>query len=149
MAKARKKEKRVVPHAVAHVNATFNNTLVCISGSGRQRSDLVVVGPKLASRDPERAPLSLPRWLRRMPDYQAQVTYGVRSVDVEVNGSRWRTRVRSPRPSVRRYFGIKSIKDVTPIPHNGCRPSQAAPGLIPASGPRYRTETSTFQPETQ
>ena len=31
MAKARKKEKRVVPHAVAHVNATFNNTLVCIS----------------------------------------------------------------------------------------------------------------------
>jgi small subunit ribosomal protein S11 len=115
----RKKEKRIVPHGVAHIKATFNNTLITIS-------------------DPEGAVVSWSsagrigfKGSRKGTPFAAQVAgqnaaqnardVGMRTIDVEVNGPG------GGRESAIRALGsagltVKSIRDVTPIPHNGCRP---------------------------
>ena len=115
----RKKEKRVVPHGMAHIRATFNNTLITIS-------------------DPEGNVLSWAsagkigfKGSRKGTPFAAQVAaqnvaglakdMGMRSIDVQVNGPG------SGRESAIRALSsaglqVKSIQDVTPIPHNGCRP---------------------------
>lgn len=116
---AKKKERRNVPHGVAHIKATFNNTIVSIS-------------------DPEGAVLSWAsagkigfKGSRKGTPFAAQVAgqnaaqiardSGVRSVDVMVKGpgAGRESAIRSLQAS---GMEIKSIKDVTPIPHNGCRP---------------------------
>ncbi len=115
----KKKEKRIVPHAVAHIQATFNNTLVSITdpeGNALAWSSAGRIGFKGS---------------RKGTPFAAQVAgqnvgnaardLGVRSLDVRVNGPG------AGRESVIRAMqaaglSIKSIKDVTPIPHNGCRP---------------------------
>jgi small subunit ribosomal protein S11 len=83
----KKKEKKNVPHGVASIAATFNNTIVAISDP---------MGNILA-------------WS------------GVRSVDVKVKGP-GAGRESAIRALAASGLDIKSIKDVTPIPHNGCRP---------------------------
>lgn len=119
MAKARKKEKRVVPHAMAHVNATFNNTLVCISdpdgnvltwsSSGRNGFKGSRKGTPFAAQVAAQA-----------VGYQAK-DLGVRSVDVLVKGPGG-GRESAVRALQATGISIRSIRDVTPIPHNGCRP---------------------------
>lgn len=116
---AKKKEKRVVPHGVAHIQATFNNTIVsicdpeggtvCWSSAGR-------IGFKGS---------------RKGTPFAAQVAaqsagntakdLGVRSVDVEVRGP-GAGRESAIRALSAAGVEVKSIRDVTPIPHNGCRP---------------------------
>ena len=116
---AKKKEKRVVPHGVAHIQATFNNTIVSIS-------------------DPEGHVLSWSsagrigfKGSRKGTPFAAQVAaqnaggnvkdVGMRSVDVLVKGpgAGRESAIRALQAS---GLEVKSIKDVTPIPHNGCRP---------------------------
>jgi small subunit ribosomal protein S11 len=115
----KKKERRSVPHGVAHVHATFNNTLITIS-------------------DPEGNVLSWSsagrsgfKGSRKGTPYAAQVAAssaaqtahgaGVQSVDVQVRGPGGgrESAVRSLQAA---GLQIRSIRDVTPIPHNGCRP---------------------------
>lgn len=115
----RKKDKRVVPHGTAHIKATFNNTIISITDAD---------GNALcwASSGAENF-----RGSRKGTPFAAQVAattagnkakeYGLRSLDVEVSGPG------SGRESTIRAlhalgFEICKIKDVTPIPHNGCRP---------------------------
>lgn len=115
----KKKEKRIVPHAVAHVQATFNNTLVAISdpeGNALAWSSAGRIGFKGS---------------RKGTPFAAQVAgqnvgtmardLGVRTLDVKVKGpgAGRESAVRALQAS---GLSIKSIKDVTPIPHNGCRP---------------------------
>lgn len=116
---AKRKEKRVVPHGVAHIQATFNNTIVSIT-------------------DPEGAVLSWSsagrigfKGSRKGTPFAAQVAAqncgnqakdaGVRSVDVMVKGP-GAGRESAVRALQAAGIEVKSIKDVTPIPHNGCRP---------------------------
>lgn len=115
----KKKERRVVPHGVVHIQATFNNTIVSIS-------------------DPEGHVLSWSsagrigfKGSRKGTPFAAQVAAqsagnsakdsGVRTVDVLVKGpgAGRESAVRALQAS---GIEVKSIKDVTPIPHNGCRP---------------------------
>ena len=115
----RKKERRNVSHGVVHVKATFNNTIISITDFD---------GNSLcwASSGAENF-----RGSRKGTPYAAQVAattagtkakeYGLRSVDVEINGP-GAGRESSIRALHAMGFEIKSIKDVTPIPHNGCRP---------------------------
>ena len=115
----RKKEKRVVPHGVAHIKATFNNTTITIS-------------------DPEGAVLTWSsagrigfKGSRKGTPFAAQVAaknagsqardVGVRTLDVEVKGP-GAGRESAVRSLAAAGLEIKSIRDVTPIPHNGCRP---------------------------
>jgi small subunit ribosomal protein S11 len=118
-AKARKKAKRQVSDGVAHVHASFNNTIITITDrQGNTLSWATSGGSGF-------------RGSRKSTPFAAQVAaekagvaaqeYGLRTVEV---------RVRGPGPgresAVRALnaCGLKvtSIEDVTPIPHNGCRP---------------------------
>ncbi len=117
--KVRKRAKKNITTGVAHVNASFNNTMVTISdvqGNVISWSSAGTMGFKGS---------------RKSTPYAAQVAaedagrkaqeHGVRELDVNVKGPG------SGRESALRAlqavgFTIKSIRDVTPIPHNGCRP---------------------------
>ena len=115
----KKKEKRVVPHGVAHIQATFNNTVISISdpeGNVLTWSSAGRIGFKGS---------------RKGTPFAAQVAgqnaanlakdVGMRTVDVEVNGPGG-GREAAIRAMSASGLTVKSIRDVTPIPHNGCRP---------------------------
>jgi small subunit ribosomal protein S11 len=114
-----KKERRVVPHGVAHVQATFNNTIISITdpeGNSIAWSSAGRIGFKGS---------------RKGTPFAAQVAAqncaglardaGVRTVDVVVRGP-GAGRESAIRAIQSTGIDVKSIKDVTPIPHNGCRP---------------------------
>ena len=117
--KKSKKEKKHVGHGIAHVHASFNNTQVTITdleGNVVSWSSSGTLGFKGSRKG---TPFAA---------QQAAVTaagvakdHGLRSLDIRVKGPG------SGRESAIRALQsagveIKSIKDVTPIPHNGCRP---------------------------
>ncbi|WP_164117075.1 30S ribosomal protein S11 [Sphingorhabdus sp. Alg239-R122] len=117
----RKKERKNISSGVAHVNASFNNTMVTITdaqGNAISWSSAGMMGFKGS---------------RKSTPYAAQLTaedagkkaqeHGVRTLEVEVKGPG------SGRESALRAlqavgFTITSIRDVTSIPHNGVRPSK-------------------------
>ncbi len=117
--KAKRKEKKNIVSGVAHVNSTFNNTLVTISdaqGNVVSWSSSGMMGFKGS---------------RKSTPYAAQMAaedagkkaqeHGMKELDVRVKGPG------SGRESALRAlqsigFTIKGIQDITPIPHNGCRP---------------------------
>ena len=115
----RRRERKNITSGVAHVNASFNNTMITITdaqGNAIAWSSAGMMGFKGS---------------RKSTPYAAQVAaedagkkaqeHGVRMLEVEVCGPG------SGRESALRAlqaagFTITSIRDVTPIPHNGCRP---------------------------
>jgi small subunit ribosomal protein S11 len=116
---AKKKEKRVVPHGVAHVQASFNNTIVAISdpeGNVLTWSSAGRIGFKGSRKGtPFAAQVAAQSCGNQAKDM------GMRSVDVQVRGpgAGRESAIRALQAS---GILIKSIRDVTPIPHNGCRP---------------------------
>jgi len=118
-ARPRRRERKNITSGVAHVNSTFNNTMVTITdaqGNTISWSSSGMQGFKGS---------------RKSTPYAAQVAaedagrkameHGMRTLDVEVKGPG------SGRESALRAlqavgFSITSIRDVTSIPHNGCRP---------------------------
>ncbi|HLF55715.1 MAG TPA: 30S ribosomal protein S11 [Thermoanaerobaculia bacterium] len=116
---AKKKEKRIVPHGTAHIQASFNNTVVSISdpeGNVLCWSSAGRIGFKGS---------------RKGTPFAAQVAaqsagntakdLGMRTMDVQVRGP-GAGRESAIRALAAAGVEIKSIRDVTPIPHNGCRP---------------------------
>ena len=113
------KERKNITSGVAHVNATFNNTMITITdaqGNAISWASAGMMGFKGS---------------RKSTPYAAQVAaeeagkkaaeHGMKTLEVEVRGPG------SGRESALRAlqaagFQITSIRDVTPIPHNGCRP---------------------------
>ncbi len=120
-AKAGKKrrERRVVPEGVAHIQCTFNNTIVSITdrvGEVVSWASAGTAGFKGTKKGtPFAAQLAAELAARKAMDQ------GMRKVDVEVKGpgSGKDTAIRSLAAS---GLDVGSIKDVTPVPHNGCRP---------------------------
>jgi small subunit ribosomal protein S11 len=116
---AKKKEKRVVPHGVAHVQASFNNTIVAISdpeGNVLTWSSAGRIGFKGSRKGtPFAAQVAAQSCGNQAKDM------GMRSVDVQVRGpgAGRESAIRALQAS---GILIKSLRDVTPIPHNGCRP---------------------------
>jgi small subunit ribosomal protein S11 len=115
----KRKEKRNVPHGVAHIQATFNNTIVSLTdpeGNLLSWSSAGRIGFKGSRKGTPFAATQA-----AISAGNGAKTYGVRSVDVRVKGPG------SGRESAIRALQtigieVKSIRDVTPIPHNGCRP---------------------------
>ena len=119
--RVRRRERKNISSGVAHVNASFNNTMITITddqGNTIAWSSAGALGFKGS---------------RKSTPYAAQVAaedagkkaaeHGVRTLEVEVKGPG------SGRESALRAlqavgFTITSIRDVTPIPHNGVRPSK-------------------------
>jgi small subunit ribosomal protein S11 len=115
----RKKEKRVVPHGVVHIQATFNNTLITIAdpeGDVVSWSSAGRIGFKGSRK-------GTPFAAQVASQNAAQIARdsGMRTVDVQVKGPGG-GRESAVRALSASGLSIKSIRDVTPIPHNGCRP---------------------------
>ncbi|MCG8429214.1 MAG: 30S ribosomal protein S11 [Chromatiales bacterium] len=117
--RSRKKVKKVVTDGVAHIHASFNNTIITISDrQGNVLSWATAGGSGF-------------RGSRKSTPFAAQVAadrcgekakeYGVKSLDVNVKGP-GPGRESAVRALNNAGFKITSISDVTPIPHNGCRP---------------------------
>jgi len=115
----RRRERRTVPHGVAHIQATFNNTIVTITdatGGAVCWSSAGRIGYKGSRKGtPYAAQLAA-----RNAAEQAQ-EQGMRQVDVELKGP-GAGRESAIRALAASGLEVRSIKDVTPIPHNGCRP---------------------------
>ena len=118
-ARTAKKEKKNIPHGMATVNASFNNTIVSIAdaeGNVLGWSSAGRIGFKGSRKGtPFAAQLAAANCAEHAKEH------GVRSVDVRVTGP-GAGRESAIRALQANGIDIKSIKDTTPIPHNGCRP---------------------------
>ncbi|MDY0068808.1 MAG: 30S ribosomal protein S11 [Porticoccaceae bacterium] len=117
----RKKAKRTVIDGIAHVHASFNNTIITITDrQGNALSWATSGGSGF-------------RGSRKSTPFAAQVAaekagvaaqeYGLKNLDVQVKGP-GPGRESAVRALNNAGFKITNITDVTPIPHNGCRPSK-------------------------
>jgi small subunit ribosomal protein S11 len=117
--RAAKKEKKSIPHAIATVQASFNNTVIAIAdqeGGVLAWSSAGRIGFKGSRKGtPFAAQLAAANCAEQAKEH------GVRSVDVRVTGP-GAGRESAIRALQANGLDIKSIKDTTPIPHNGCRP---------------------------
>jgi small subunit ribosomal protein S11 len=112
-------EKRVVHHGYAHVHASFNNTMVTITdteGHVIAWSSAGGVGFKGSRKGTPFAATQA-----AMAAANVAKTYGLRSLEVRVTGP-GAGRESAVRALQTVGLDVKSIRDVTPIPHNGCRP---------------------------
>ena len=119
MATAKKVKKVVEAEGLAHVSATFNNTTVTITdnhGNAIAWSSSGKAGFKGSKKSTPFAATVAGEQAGR-----EAVTLGVRRVHVRVQGP-GSGRESAIQALVAAGLQVKSIKDVTPIPHNGCRP---------------------------
>ncbi len=115
----RKRAKRVVSEGIVHIHSTFNNTIVSITdlaGNVVSWASAGTVGFKGSRKGtPFAAQLAAESAARKAADL------GMRTVQVHVKGP-GAGRESALRALQNSGFAITVIKDVTPIPHNGCRP---------------------------
>jgi small subunit ribosomal protein S11 len=115
----KKKERKNIPTGVAHIKATFNNTLVTItdpSGNVVSWSSAGVQGFKGSRKGtPFAAQLAAQDAARKA------IEHGMRNVDVYVKGP-GAGREAALRALQATGLSVNLIRDVSPIPHNGCRP---------------------------
>lgn len=118
-ARIKRREKKNIASGVAHVNASFNNTMITITdaqGNTISWSSAGAMGFKGSRKStPYAAQVAAEDAGRKAQDH------GMRTIEIEVSGPG------SGRESALRAlqacgFQVTSIRDVTPIPHNGCRP---------------------------
>ena len=115
----KKKIKRAYTKGVAHIHASFNNTIVTITdeqGNAIAWSSSGVLGFKGAKKSTPFAAQSAAEAAGK-----AAVEQGIKSVDVDVKGP-GAGRESAIRALSQAGLTITSIVDTTPIPHNGCRP---------------------------
>ena len=115
----KRRERKNISSGVAHVNATFNNTMITITdaqGNAISWASAGGMGFKGSRKStPFAAQMAAEEAAKKAQDH------GMRTLEVEVKGPG------SGRESALRAlqaagFAITSIRDVSPIPHNGCRP---------------------------
>jgi small subunit ribosomal protein S11 len=118
-ARIRRRERKNITSGIAHVNSSFNNTMITITdvqGNAIAWSSSGAMGFKGSRKStPYAAQIAAETAARKAQDH------GMRTLEVEVSGPG------SGRESALRAlqaagFTITTIRDVTPIPHNGCRP---------------------------
>jgi small subunit ribosomal protein S11 len=118
-APGRKKEKKNVPFAICNVHASFNNTVISIAdqaGNVLSWSSAGCIGFKGSRKGTPFA-----AQLAAQAAGNAAKEHGVRQIEVRVTGP-GAGRESSIRALQAMGLEVKAIKDVTPIPHNGCRP---------------------------
>ena len=116
----KKRERRMVPHGVAYIQATFNNTIVTITDSDGRAvcwSSAGSIGFKGSRKGTPYAAQQASLAAAGV----ARDQYGMKTVEVRVKGP-GSGRESAIRALAAGGLNIVHIKDVTPIPHNGCRP---------------------------
>ena len=115
----KRRERKNISAGVAHVNASFNNTMITITdaqGNAIAWSSAGMMGFKGSRKStPYAAQVAAEDAARKASEH------GMRTLEVEVSGpgSGRESALRALQAS---GFTVTSIRDVTPIPHNGCRP---------------------------
>jgi small subunit ribosomal protein S11 len=114
--RVRRRERKNIASGVAHVNASFNNTMITITDAQGNTIAWSSAGTKGFKGSRKSTPFAA-----QLDAAQKAMEHGMRTLEVEVAGPG------SGRESALRAlqaagFTITSIRDVTPIPHNGCRP---------------------------
>ncbi|MEK0420047.1 MAG: hypothetical protein RIQ65_753 [Pseudomonadota bacterium] len=117
--KVKKKEKKNVINGNVYVNATFNNTIVTIT----DKQGNVISWSSAGSKGFKGSRKSTPYAAQVAADDAAgkALEHGLRNITVEVKGP-GSGRETALRALQARGFKITSIKDMSPMPHNGCRP---------------------------
>jgi small subunit ribosomal protein S11 len=117
--RTRRKDRRASPNGVAHVKATFNNTIVTITDTDGNVVTWASAG-KVGFKGSRK---STPFAAQVAAENSAReaITLGMRKVEVWVKGP-GAGREAAIRSLQAAGLEISAIKDVTPIPHNGCRP---------------------------
>jgi small subunit ribosomal protein S11 len=117
--KKSKKERRHVAHGIAHIQATFNNTIVTITdpeGNVVTWSSAGAIGFKGSRKG---TPFAAQQAAQRAANTARD--HGMRTVEVQVKGP-GSGRESAIRALATAGLEVRAIRDVTPIPHNGCRP---------------------------
>jgi len=117
--KFKKKERKHIPHGLVHVQASFNNTIVTISDPTGNTVSWKSSG-SLGFRGSRKGTPFAAQQAAMNAANQAR-DHGMRSVDVQVSGP-GSGRESAVRALSAAGLDVRSIKDVTPVPHNGCRP---------------------------
>ena len=116
---ARKKEKKSIPNGVAHIQSTFNNTIVTITDPGGNVIAWSSAGVQGFKGSRKSTPFAAQ--MAAQDAAKKAMEHGMRSVEVYVKGP-GAGRESALRALQTAGFNVVMIKDVTPIPHNGCRP---------------------------
>ncbi|EGV51616.1 30S ribosomal protein S11 [endosymbiont of Riftia pachyptila (vent Ph05)] len=117
--RSRKKVKKTVSDGVAHVHASFNNTIITITDRQGNALAWATAGGSGFRGSRKSTPFAAQVAADRVG--QMVKEYGVKNLDVNVKGP-GPGRESAVRALNNAGFKITSISDVTPIPHNGCRP---------------------------
>ena len=115
----KKKVRRNVPRAVVHVLASFNNTIVTFTDPNGETLCWDSAGTIGFKGSRKSTPFAAQRAAERAAEKALKM--GVREVDVRVKGP-GTGRESAIRSLQARGLKIRAIEDVTPLPHNGCRP---------------------------
>jgi small subunit ribosomal protein S11 len=117
--RAARRERKQGPYALVHIHATFNNTIITITD---QQGDVILWGSggTVGFKGSRKSTPYAAQMAARQAAKKA-VDSGVREVDVFVKGP-GRGREAAIRSLQAAGLKVRSITDVTPIPHNGCRP---------------------------
>ena len=119
--KTKKKIKKNIPSGIAHINSTFNNTIVTITDNTGNTISWSSSGNKGFKGSRKSTPFAAQ--LAAEEAGKKAMEHGMKHVEVVIKGPG------NGRESAIRALGatglsITVIKDITPIPHNGCRPSK-------------------------
>ncbi|MFP3873733.1 MAG: 30S ribosomal protein S11 [Thiohalophilus sp.] len=118
-ARTRKKVKRDVSDGIAHVHASFNNTIVTISDRQGNALCWATAGGSGFRGSRKSTPFAAQVAAERCGEMAQE--YGMKNLEVWVKGP-GPGRESAVRALNAKGFRITNIADVTPIPHNGCRP---------------------------
>ncbi len=119
--KTKKKAKKNIPSGIAHINSTFNNTIITITDNTGNTISWSSSGNKGFKGSRKSTPFAAQ--LAAEEAGKKAMEHGMKHVEVVIKGPG------NGRESAIRALGstglnITVIKDITPIPHNGCRPSK-------------------------
>ena len=115
----KKKEKRIVPNGMAHIQASFNNTLISITDLEGKLICWSSAGSLGFRGSRKGTPFAAQQAALRAANTARD--HGMRSIEVQVKGP-GSGRESAIRALATAGLEVRVIRDVTPIPHNGCRP---------------------------
>jgi small subunit ribosomal protein S11 len=114
----RKKEKKNVTHGIVHIKSSFNNTIVSITDSEGNVISWASAGSSGFKGSRKSTPFAAQMAAEKAT--RAAMEHGLRRVEIQVKGpgSGRETAIRSIQNA---GIEVAGVKDVTPVPHNGCR----------------------------
>ena len=117
--RVRRRERKNIASGVAHVNASFNNTMITITDAQGN----VIAWSSSGSKGFKGSRKSTPYAAQMAAEDAGRkaMEHGMRTLEIEVKGP-GAGRESALRALQAVGFAINAIRDVTPIPHNGCRP---------------------------